>query len=107
MKIAIISDHVPLAFAHSIHTVKHAQGFYQLGHDVEILLVMRFNEEKNKLKIKNIHRFYAIDKNIKVRFFRDYSTYYFQEIKYFGGYMKLTWDLISKLFPKLTVFFNP
>jgi len=82
MKIAVISSgHIPSQWAHSITTMKMANAFSKLGHDVEVLTVERFIEAKNKKKIKNIHEFYGIDSKIRVRYFKDNPLFYFEEVK--------------------------
>ena len=81
-KIAIVcSGHVPSQFAHSINTVKHANAFFELGYNVELLTVQRFYEKKNLKKI-NIFSFYGI-KKLKIKFFKDQSIFYYQDIPFF------------------------
>ncbi len=81
MKIAIITDHVPAKFAHSINIMKHAQGFFSLGNDVEVLIVQRYLELKNRLKIGDIHNFYGINRKIKIKFFTLKSPLFFRDYK--------------------------
>ena len=78
------SGHIPSQWAHSINIVKHANAFLKLGHDVQILSIERFLEQKNKNRIRNIHRFYGIADNIKIKFFKDNTIFYFEEIRPFG-----------------------
>ena len=104
MKIAIITDHIPTRYAHSINTMKIAQGFFKMGYDVRVLAVRRYTEEKNRYKIKNIHNFYGINKKIKIKYFRDYSPYYFWENHILGSFFNIATKIIIKLFPKLKVF---
>lgn len=106
MKIAVITDHIPSKWAHSINTMKHAQGFFKLGQDVEVLALRRINEELNRFKVYSIHDFYAISHNINLRFFRDYSPYYFKEIRYLGQFLSRTTNQLLKYFPKFKKFFN-
>ena len=107
MKIAIITDHVPTIYAHSINTLKIAQGFYKLGHEVIVLAVKRIYEDLNSLKIKNIHVFYGINKKIKFKFFRDYSPYYFRELNYLGPFLCKITQILIKIIPNLRRFFDP
>ena len=81
MKIAVITDHVPTQYAHSINTMKHAQGFYSLGHEVEILCVQRYIELKNRFKIRDIHNFYDISHKIKIKYFIDKSPLFFRDLR--------------------------
>ncbi len=107
MKIAIITDHIPSQWAHSINTMKHAQGFLKLGHDVEILVIRRIFEDKNFLKVKNIVQFYDIDKNIKIKYFRDYSLNYFKEIRFLGPYLIFVMDMLIRTSSILKYLFDP
>ena len=84
MKIAIIgSGHIPTQWAHSITTMKMANAFLKLGHEVEILTVERYLEKKNNQKIKNINKFYGINKSIKILYFKDNLLFYFKGLKPF------------------------
>jgi len=81
MKIAVVSSgHIPSQWAHSINTVKSANAFYKLGHNVEILTVERFFERRESRKISNIYKFYGISDAIKISYFRDNLFFYFEEI---------------------------
>jgi len=69
IKIAVISSgHIPSQWAHSINTMKMANAFSKLGHNVEVLTVERYLERKNKQRIKDIYKFYGISKNINFIF---------------------------------------
>lgn len=81
MKIAVVSSgHIPSQWAHSINTVKSANAFYTLGHNVEILTVERFFERRDRRKIKDIYKFYGISDAIKISYFRDNLLFYFEEM---------------------------
>lgn len=81
MRIAVISSgHIPSRWAHSITTVRMAEAFSELGHEVEILTVERLVERRNKDKIGNIHSYYGLEFEIPIHFFIDKSPYYLQEI---------------------------
>lgn len=61
MKIAVIySADLPNTYANSINTMKHANAFLQLGHDVTVFYV-----SINKINSSNIHDFYDISEKIK------------------------------------------
>ena len=91
IKIAVISSgHIPSQWAHSINTIKMANAFSKLGHNVEILTVEKYLERKNKQKIKDIYKFYGISKNIKILYFRDNFLFYLEEIKPFN---RIQWML--------------
>ena len=96
MKIAIISTgHIPSYWAHSINVMKHANAFYKLNHEVEIITVQRLLEMKFRSKIGNIHDFYGINKSLKILFFNDSFPFFLKETKL----MKYILDLISNLIP--------
>ena len=62
MKIAIASNgHIPSQWAHSINTVKHANAFLKLGHEIELLSVKRFEEDQLLKKNLNIYNWYGFD----------------------------------------------
>jgi glycosyltransferase involved in cell wall biosynthesis len=61
--------------------MKHAQGFFSLGHNVEILCVQRYVELKNKLKIRDIRKFYDISYKIKIKYFIDKSPLFFRDLR--------------------------
>lgn len=82
MKIAVVSSgHIPSQWAHSITTMKMANAFFKLGHEVEVLTVERFLEKRNKQKIINIYRFYGISEAIKISYFKDNLLFYFEELR--------------------------
>lgn len=105
MKIAVISDHIPSKWAHSINCMSHAQAFYKLGHQVEILCIQRYLEKKNKLKIKNIHEFYGINKNIKIKFYTDFLPSFFREFRLIGPFCEYITNFFIKKLLKTKDFF--
>lgn len=85
MKVAVVcSGHIPSQWAHSISTLKSANAFHNLGHEVEVLTVESFSETKMKQRIKDIHRFYGVDHAIRIRYFKDNPLFYFDELKAFN-----------------------
>ena len=85
MKIAVVSSgHIPSQWAHSINTLKGANAFHQLGHEVEVLTVEGYLENKNKQNIKDIHKFYNINESIKIVYFKDNLLFYFETLKPFN-----------------------
>lgn len=85
MKIAVVSSgHIPSQWAHSINTLKGANAFYKLGHEVEVLTVEGYFENKNKQNIKDIHKFYNINESIKIVYFKDNLLFYFETLKPFN-----------------------
>lgn len=104
MKLAVISSgYIPSRWAHSINTMKHAQGFFKLGHDVEILTVECLLETKMKLIINGIYDFYDIDQKIKVRYFKDNPFFYFMNISILEYFSRL----IREFMPKIRDIFDP
>ena len=90
MKIAIASNgHIPSQWAHSINTVKHANAFLKLGHEIELLSVKRFEEDQLLKKNLNIYNWYGVD-ILPIKYFKDNSIFYFQEKKFFKSILKLT-----------------
>ena len=80
MKIAVATGgHIPSFRAHSIAVMKMAKGFYKLGHDVEVLTVERFVEDRLRRQIKDLHEFYGVSSEIKITFFRD-DLFYFENL---------------------------
>lgn len=107
MKIAIITDHIPSFYAHSINTTKTAQGFFILGHEVEILAINRFNELKNRIKFRNIHDFYHINSEIKIKYFIDFFLTFFRESRYFHEVINEISNRIKKMIHGITVILDP
>ncbi len=107
MKIAVITNHIPSKWAHSINTMKIAEGFYRLGHSIEVLVVQRAKEDLNRLITKDIHNFYGINKKIKIKFFRDYSINYFKEIRFIGPLLNRLFKFFANIIPNLTVRLDP
>lgn len=88
MNIAIICDHVPSTWAHSMNAMKHAQGFFKLGHKVEVLILRRIMENNiHNFKTNTIHDIYAINKKIKLRYFSDYYPYHFKKVRYLRPFL--------------------
>lgn len=106
MKIAVITEHIPSPYAHSINTAKLAQGFFQLGHQVELIGVKRYNEDIFNLQYSNLHKLYGIDTSIKFSFFRDYSPYYLRELKPIGPLISTITRFVAFIFPILKRFFD-
>jgi glycosyltransferase involved in cell wall biosynthesis len=102
MKIAVVcSGHIPSHYAHSINTVKHANAFAKLGHDVELLTVERYQEAKFNQEIDSIFDWYGIDKLI-IKFFKDNSPFYWHEkipyTRLLNAFNKFTFKKIKKIF---------
>lgn len=105
MKIAMISSgHIPSQWAHSITTLKMANAFHKLDHDVKILTVKKFGERENKQKIKNVHKFYGINEDIKILYFRDNLLFYFGELKPFNC---VSWILKKITKNRIRYIFDP
>lgn len=80
-RIAVVaSGHIPSMWAHSINTVRHANAFKELGHQVELLSVGRYYEEKLSKNI-NFNEFYGTD-NVEVTLFKDKSIFYYQDFPF-------------------------
>lgn len=81
LRISVVSSgDIPSQWAHSINTMKTADAFYKLRHNVEILTVERYLERKMKQEIKNINKFYGIRGDIKILYFKDNPLFYFEEL---------------------------
>ena len=81
MQVAVVSSgHVPSQWAHSVAVAKNANGFAQLGHDVELLTVERLSEARHRRTTDSVTDFYGIDDDIAVRFFTDWTPYYLRDV---------------------------
>ena len=107
MKIAIILSHMPSKTAHSINTMKHAQGFFELGHEVIIIAILGSFELDNMIKIGNLHDFYGINHKIKVKFFLEKSPLFFKDSKRFRFKSVRLSKILRDKFPKLTNILEP
>lgn len=104
MKIAVISSgDIPSQWAHSINTMKHAQGFYKLGYNVEVLTVERFLETEMKYKLKNIQEFYDINQKIKIKYFKENLLLYFKNFSLFRHFL----IKLYKFVPNIKNFLDP
>lgn len=77
MNIAILKNYIPIPASNVINSLKHAQGFFNLGHKVDVLTSTHFLEEIWKFKIKNIPMYYDIPNDINIRYFRGNLFDYF------------------------------
>jgi glycosyltransferase involved in cell wall biosynthesis len=59
---------IPSKFAHSFNVMKMAQGFYNLGNNVKVVVPLSFPLLIRKIKIKDIYSFYGIDKDIRIKY---------------------------------------
>jgi glycosyltransferase involved in cell wall biosynthesis len=81
LKIAVInSGHIPSRWAHSITTMKMADAFCQLGHEVCVLTIEGYQENKEKITVGNVNDFYAIDNRIKIKYFTKNPLFYYEEL---------------------------
>ena len=104
MNIAVItSGDIPSYWAHSINTIKHAQGFFKLGHNVEILTVEHLLEKLIEKKFQNINNFYGINQQIKIKYFKDKSIFYLQDLRIFKSIL----TRIKAIIPKLRSIYDP
>lgn len=87
--------------------MKHAEGFYKLGYDVEILVLQSFTEYKKKIKIKNIHNFYGISKKIRIHYFNDYLPFFFKDCFFIGTFCIILFSALAKIIPKIKCILNP
>jgi glycosyltransferase involved in cell wall biosynthesis len=79
MKVAVVSSgNIPSMFANSINTIRHADAFQKLGHQVELYTVLRKNE-KSFLKKINLQKHYNI-KPLKMHFQKDHSLFFYNNI---------------------------
>ncbi len=102
MKIALIKNKIPFPCANVINTLKHAQALYNLGNNIEVLAVERIIEEIWRLKLKDVHFFYDLDSNIKIKYFRGNFLYFFNNFKFLGPALKLL-----KKIPKVNGYMDP
>lgn len=116
MKLALLKDYIPVPGANTINFLKHAEGFFNLGYDVEVLGVTRFVDDKWKFKIKNLHNFYNINKNIKIKYFRGNLFHYFTDFTQANNFFTKfiykynpakVFAKIVQLLPKLNKYLDP
>ncbi|MFW9827690.1 MAG: glycosyltransferase [Candidatus Thorarchaeota archaeon] len=104
MKIGVITaGNLPSQWAHSINTVKHANGFYNLNNRVEILAIQNLSDLKRRVGIRDIHDFYDIDRKVKIHFFNENFFKFFQEYKF----LNYPLSHISEKLSFLQIFENP
>ncbi len=99
----VSGGHIPSQWAHSINTIKHAQGFLKLGLETEIFTIEGILETIFKLKIKDIQRFYDISEDLRISYYKDNFFYYYKDIPFLTRFLKK----IKLLLPILSSFNNP
>lgn len=88
MKVAVVaSGHIPSRWAHSINTVKHAQAFFELGYNVELITVLRWIDDQNKKKVKNFQEWYGVN-SFGLSEFKDKTLFYYDEFPFFGKILR-------------------
>ncbi len=76
MKIIYISGgNIPSKFAHSIQVMKMAQGFADLGHDVELLVPTSFRIYMRKKSVEDIYAFYGVEPIFKITYIPTLSPF--------------------------------
>ena len=95
MKIVYVSNSlIPSQSANSVHVMKMANAFIELGHDVTLI------GRKNKDYIgENLHEFYGVDNSIKLELIEPLKIKYFKHIS-FGNHVK---NMIKELNPDLLI----
>lgn len=89
MKLAVIyTGSLPNTYANSINTVKHADAFYSLGHDVTIFQISSVRNPS-----RHIHRFYDINPSIKIIGVRE--TKFFDKKSFFPTVIHRLLDIIT------------
>jgi len=87
MKIAVIySQDLPNTYANSINTLKHADAFHCLGHEVTVFYI---SLKKNN----NLHEFYDISKEINFKVFKE--NFFFSLTGKFWKKIQTTFDLLT------------
>ena len=107
MKIAVVADHIPSQFAHSFHFMKTAQGFFDLKHQIEILVVKRFVEVKNKFKTRDVYDFYSINHRLKLIYFLDKFLSFFREMTIFKKIYYPSLVFLRKIIPRVEDILDP
>jgi glycosyltransferase involved in cell wall biosynthesis len=59
---------IPSRFAHSFNVMKMAQGFADAGEDVQLVSLQSLPNLWERIKVRNIRKFYGISKEVKLRF---------------------------------------
>ena len=81
MKIGIIKRAIPIPGADVINTLSLAQGFFNLGHEVEVLAIEEFKDKLWKIKIGNIYKFFDLNNHIKITYFKGSLLFYLRNFK--------------------------
>lgn len=62
-----IDGNIPSKKAHSFNVAKMAQGFFQAGHDTELVSLLSLPNIIDQIKLGKIHRHYGIDERIRIK----------------------------------------
>ena len=82
LKIAVVaSGNIPSKWANSINTMRHANAFNQLGHNVRVISVLRYMQKKELQKISSLWDYYGVDP-MSIFFEKDQSLNYFNAITF-------------------------
>ena len=77
--IVTLDGNIPSKFAHSFNVMKMANGFHQCGHEVEVVSLLSYPLLKNLCHVKDIHKHYGINKNVKIRLLPVYNDDFFKK----------------------------
>ena len=87
-KIVVANDgNIPSIWAHSVFIANIAEGYNSLGEfDVELVTVLSWINIKHSIKYGNIHNFYDISKNIKIKRIPTYNYDFFRRSHTLKGF---------------------
>jgi len=90
---------IPSKFAHSYNVTKMAQGFLNTGQNVELVTFSSIRNWLYEKKIRNIYKYYAISKDIKIKKIPTFDINYLIKTKGSEKYSKKAAKYISKKDP--------
>ncbi|MFX1391979.1 MAG: glycosyltransferase family 4 protein [Promethearchaeota archaeon] len=102
MRIAIVKKKVPSPEANVKNTLSLAQSFFELGHNVEILAIDEFRERKWKILLGDVHKFFNLNPQIKIKYIKGNLLFYLRKFKIIRGIINFLYN-----FPKIYDLIDP
>ena len=90
---------IPSRYAHSINVMKMAQGFHRAGLDVTVVSLFSLPNIQMRRRVKNIHAFYGIDDDIKIKLLPVFNRDFFRKTTGARGFNKKAAKYVKKAAP--------
>ncbi len=90
---------IPSRYAHSINVMKMAQGFHRAGLDVTVVSLLSLPNILMRRRVKNIHAFYGIDDDIKIKLLPVFNRDFFRKTTGAKGFNKKAAKYVKKVAP--------